>query len=185
MILKPEILLYDLIVLSSQAMVHYIAEKSAEVVSPSNHYSFHLITPFKDKIREEKVYVTYVDDETELPPALTRKVIVIEKDVMLPCGWDLVLKSAVEKTPDRLIVPTVTDTQEPKQRSPLILSGAKDLSQENIDWFAHVAEEEIELLEDSSRLATPIYAFDREIWSNFSQAKWAIAKHCTVINHEP
>lgn len=184
MILKPEILLYDLIVLSSQEMVHYIADKSAEVVSPLNHYSFHLITPFKDKINSPKIHVTYIDDLDSLPVALTRKILVIEEDVILPCGWDLVLKSAVEKVPDRFIVPTVTVTKDENQLSPLIKSGAKDLTEDNLNWYAHVAEDDIKLIEDSSRLATPVYAFDREIWSKFNETKWAIANHCTVINHE-
>lgn len=179
-VVNPAVLRYDVIVLSSQAMVHHLVRKSGEVVWPEKHCSFNLITPFKDPIDHPKVYVTYVDDPKNLPPAMTRRVIVVEEDVFLPCGWDSTIKEYLEVDTQHIVVPGLTHSPNKDQKSPLMKRVISD-PQTQMEWFNQTSEQTF-VPAHPRDILKPVYAFDRDAVQDFSNAKWGILKSVVLGN---
>lgn len=174
------ILRYDLIVLSSQAMVHHAVRKTGEVVWPKQHCSFHLITPFKDEIENPKVHVTYIDGVKHLPKAMTRRIIVIEEDVFLPCGWDSTIKEYLEIDTKHIIVPGLTESPNKNQKSPLMRRVMSD-AEKQMEWYNTTTKNDF-ILAHPRDILKPIYAFDRDAVEDFDSAKWGILRSVVVGN---
>lgn len=179
-IVDPGVLRYDMIILSSQAMVHHAVRKSGAVIWPENHCSFHLITPFKDEIENPKVHVTYIDDIADIPKALTRRVIVIEEDVFLPCGWDSTIKEYLEINTGYIIVPGLTESPNKEQKSPLMRRVISN-PEPQMDWY-NTTSENLFTPAHPRDILKPVYAFDRDAVEDFNSAKWGILKSVVVGN---
>lgn len=179
-VVNPAVLRYDLIVLSSQVMVHHAVRKSGEVVWPEKHCSFHLITPFKDYIDHPKVHVTYIDDINDLPKALTRRVIVIEEDLFLPCGWDSTIKEYLEIDTNHIIVPSLTWSPNKEQISPLMRRVLSD-AEKQMEWYNTTTQNNFVLV-NRNDILKPLYAFDRDAVEDFDSAKWGILKSVVLGN---
>ena len=174
---NPVYLMYDVLVLSSQEMVHHLVRKSSEVIYPQNKCTFHLITPFKDKIDDPKVYVTYIDDVQKLPQTISRRLIVIEKNVYLPCGWDMSLKIALENNPNTILVPALTNSKNIDQMAAVLqrnLYIENDNIEKQFSWFNETAQEEVVLVNSPHEIETPVYGFDRNVSENFNRAPWGV-----------
>jgi hypothetical protein len=179
-IVDPAILRYDMIVLSSQAMVHHAVRKTGAVVWPENHCSFHLITPFRDEIENPKVHVTYIDDIANIPQAMTRRVIVIEEDVFLPCGWDSNIKEYLEIDTSHIIVPGLTESPNKEQKSALMKRVISNVDLQ-MNWFNETSEPTV-VPAHPRDILKPVYAFDRDAVEDFNSAKWGILKSCVLGN---
>lgn len=179
-IADPAILRYDMIVLSSQAMVHHAVRKTGDVVWPEKHCSFNLITPFKDKIENPKVHVTYIDNVANIPKAMTRRVIVIEEDVFLPCGWDSTIKEFLEIDTKHIIVPGLTYSPSKDQKSPLMRRVISN-PELQMDWYNTTSEQNF-VPAHPRDILKPVYAFDRDAVEDFNNAKWGILKSCILGN---
>lgn len=177
---NPLILRYDLIILSSQKMVHHAVKKTGSVIWPENHCSFHLITPFKEEIEDPRVHVTYIDDMNNLPRALTRRTIVIEEDLFLPCGWDSTIKEYLEIDTKHIVVPGLTYSPNTEQKSPLMKRIITDPEMQ-MDWYNTTAQN-VFVEAEYDDVLKPLYAFDRDVVENFNNAPWGILKSVVLGN---